>query len=169
MVVSRHFATLFPDIKYSHFHYGYIYINAWTMIQCLIAVLLAVHPQMEEKPTLILNATAVLGNGGKIENAAIAFQNGRFLIVGDATAIKFNLSLYDVIYAEGKFIYPLDMVQEKLAGRCILSQGKEKPTIKEGDKASFALLSAPLSCDGAVEKVFIDGRERLIEQCCDPD
>jgi hypothetical protein len=137
------------------------------MIDCLlIAIVLAFHPLTEEKPTLLLNATAVLGNGGKIENAAIAFQDGRFLIVGDATAIKFNLSLYDVIYAEGKFIYPLDMVQEKLAEHGISLHGKEKPIIKEGKKASFALLSAPLSLGGAVEKVYIEGRELVVDKSC---
>lgn len=62
-------------------------------------------PQSES--ILILNATAHLGNGTVIENSAIGFENGKITLVGDATRIRIDKSLYkQVITASGKHVYP---------------------------------------------------------------
>jgi imidazolonepropionase-like amidohydrolase len=56
---------------------------------------------------LIMNATAHLGNGQVIQNSAIGFENGKLILVADATTIKFDKSKYKkVIEASGKHIYP---------------------------------------------------------------
>lgn len=61
----------------------------------------------QTKATLILNATAHLGNGKTIENAAIGFKDGKLTLVADATVIRLDMSAYEnVIEAKGKHIYP---------------------------------------------------------------
>lgn len=62
-------------------------------------------PQTES--ILILNATAHLGNGEVIQNAAIGFENGKLTLVADATTIRLDMSKYKkVIQAAGKHVYP---------------------------------------------------------------
>jgi len=62
-------------------------------------------PQSE--PILIMNATAHLGNGQVINNSVIGFENGKLILVGDATTIRIDQSKYKkVINASGKHVYP---------------------------------------------------------------
>src|SRR4051812_1813764 len=64
-----------------------------------------VGPQTES--VIIMNVTAHLGNGQVIDNAAIAFENGKLTIVGDAKAMRLDMSKYKkVINAAGKHVYP---------------------------------------------------------------
>jgi imidazolonepropionase-like amidohydrolase len=61
----------------------------------------------QAKSVLIMNATAHLGNGQKIDNSAIGFRDGKLDLVADATVIRLNMSAYDtVIYASGMHVYP---------------------------------------------------------------
>ena len=61
----------------------------------------------QTKSILILNATAHLGNGEVITNAAIGFKNGKIDLVGDATTIRLSQNAYDTtIIAEGQHLYP---------------------------------------------------------------
>ena len=61
----------------------------------------------QSKSILILNATAHLGNGSVIQNAAIGFKNGKIDLVGDATNIRLSQSAYDTtILAAGQHLYP---------------------------------------------------------------
>lgn len=61
----------------------------------------------QTKATLILNATAHLGNGEVIENSAIGFKEGKLTLVADATTIRLDMSAYEnVIDAKGKHVYP---------------------------------------------------------------
>ena len=61
----------------------------------------------QEAPILILGATAHLGTGKAIENSAIAFENGKITLVGDASAIRVDRNKYGSIFdAQGKHIYP---------------------------------------------------------------
>ncbi len=58
-------------------------------------------------PTLFIGATAHLGNGTKIENAAISMLNGKIDMVADATMIRIDPSAFDTIYRiHGKHLYP---------------------------------------------------------------
>lgn len=61
----------------------------------------------QEASILLLNATAHLGNGKVIKNAAIAFEKGKLTMVSDASSIKIDFSQYGkVIKMKGKHIYP---------------------------------------------------------------
>jgi len=61
----------------------------------------------QSKSILILNATAHLGNGEVIENSAIGFNEGKLILVADATTIRLATDAYDtIIQASGKHVYP---------------------------------------------------------------
>lgn len=60
-----------------------------------------------QKPTLFIGATAHLGNGTKIQNAAVSIKNGKFDLVADASMIRIDPNAFDTIYKiYGKHIYP---------------------------------------------------------------
>jgi imidazolonepropionase-like amidohydrolase len=61
----------------------------------------------QKEAILILNATAHLGNGQVIPNAAIGFRDGKITLVADATVIRVDRTAYPVIIdAFGKQVYP---------------------------------------------------------------
>ena len=61
----------------------------------------------QTRSILIMNATAHIGNGNVIENAAIGFRNGKLDLVADARTIRLAANPYDeTIDASGKQIYP---------------------------------------------------------------
>jgi imidazolonepropionase-like amidohydrolase len=56
---------------------------------------------------LIMNATAHLGDGRVIENAAIGFEKGKITLVADAKTIRLRKDAYvEVIDGAGKHVYP---------------------------------------------------------------
>ena len=60
-----------------------------------------------QKPTLFIGATAHIGNGEVIQNAAISISQGKFDLVADASMIRIDPSAFDTIYKlYGKHIYP---------------------------------------------------------------
>lgn len=87
-----------------------------TLTTCIVLMLLIATPVLaqvpapappQDKPIIILGATAHIGNGEVIENAAIAFENGELTMVGAASeAQSMDLSNYEQIQAEGKHVYP---------------------------------------------------------------
>lgn len=61
----------------------------------------------QSEPILILGAKAHLGNGQVIENSAIGFEDGKLVLVADATVIRLDRSKYKkVIDASGKQVFP---------------------------------------------------------------
>jgi hypothetical protein len=110
----------------------------------------------QEKPMLLLNGTAHLGNGEKIENAALAFQDGKFTIVADATLIKLDLTKFEVVYVPNMHIYPLGKIKDKV---CAKDMDSNTEVIKEEDEASFAILTAPVDQGGKVKTVYLHGKE----------
>lgn len=61
----------------------------------------------EKKSVLLINGTAHLGNGQVIENAVIAFENGKITMVGDAATVTYDpASFQQVIDIKGKHVYP---------------------------------------------------------------
>ncbi len=61
----------------------------------------------QAKNILIMNATAHLGNGHTIENSVIGFENGKLILVGDATMVRIDKSKYEVVInGYGKHVYP---------------------------------------------------------------
>ena len=59
----------------------------------------------QDMPVVITGATAHLGNGSKIENAAIAFSKGKITFVGKAEDWS-GTDDHKTINAEGKHVYP---------------------------------------------------------------
>ncbi len=59
----------------------------------------------QTEPILITDATAHLGNGHVINNAYIAFENGKFSVVANQ-AVGRGFDGYKIISAEGKHLYP---------------------------------------------------------------
>lgn len=57
-------------------------------------------------PIILMNGVAHLGTGEIIENSAIAFENGKITLVGDARVMRLDLSKYEVVDAAGKHVYP---------------------------------------------------------------
>ncbi len=61
----------------------------------------------QSQSILITGATAHLGNGKTIQNAAIGFENGKLTLIADATHIRLDLSKYKrVVDASGKHVWP---------------------------------------------------------------
>jgi imidazolonepropionase-like amidohydrolase len=61
----------------------------------------------QTRSVLIMNATAHIGDGTVIENAAIGFRNGKLDMVADARLIRLGANAYDeTIDAAGKQVYP---------------------------------------------------------------
>ncbi|MDC3305856.1 amidohydrolase family protein [Flavobacteriales bacterium] len=70
-----------------------------------------------QKPILFMGATAHLGNGEKIENAAISMLNGKIELVADASIIRIDPSAFDTIYrVHGKHLYPAFIVPNTTLG-----------------------------------------------------
>lgn len=61
----------------------------------------------QEGAILLLGATAHLGTGEVIDNAAIGFDNGKLTLVADASTIRIDRSAYSqVVNLQGRHIYP---------------------------------------------------------------
>ncbi|MDO1446210.1 amidohydrolase family protein [Rhodocytophaga aerolata] len=83
----------------------------FTFIYCIfISIHLIAQPPTPGKPQVkavaLVGGTAHLGNGQVIENAIIAFENGKLTIVASAATANFDRSGYDIIDVSGKHIYP---------------------------------------------------------------
>lgn len=85
-------------------------IFIYTLLTCLSVTAWAQNPvpaKPQQESILIMNATAHLGNGEVIENSAIGFENGKLVLVGDATRIRIDGNRYKrTINAQGKHVYP---------------------------------------------------------------
>ncbi|MBC8266831.1 MAG: amidohydrolase family protein [Flavobacteriales bacterium] len=84
-----------------------IFIFCITFVQTIFA----------QSHVLYLGAIAHLGNGLKIENAAIGVEDGKFSLVADASIIRINPTAYDtIIKLGGKHIYPAFIVPNTTLG-----------------------------------------------------
>ena len=81
---------------------------------------------------LYLGAVAHLGNGLKIENAAIGVENGKFSLVADASIIRINPTAYDtIIKLGGKHIYPAFIVPNTTLGITEIGQVRATHDFRE--------------------------------------
>jgi len=81
---------------------------------------------------LYLGAVAHLGNGLKIENAAIGVENGKFSLVADASIIRINPTAYDtIIKLDGKHIYPAFIVPNTTLGITEIGQVRATHDFRE--------------------------------------
>ena len=82
-----------------------------TLAVCLL-VTWGAHAQVpapapaQSQPIAIMNGTAHLGNGQVIENSIVTFENGKIVLVTDATNVRVDLSGYRQISATGMHVYP---------------------------------------------------------------
>jgi imidazolonepropionase-like amidohydrolase len=77
------------------------------LFSCMANAQNPVPAKPQKESVIILNATAHLGNGLVIPNAAIGFRAGKLTIVADATRIRIDKSEYPVVIdATGKDVYP---------------------------------------------------------------
>lgn len=72
---------------------------------CTMCLWAQVPAPAQQRPVVILGATAHLGNGTVIENSVVAFRNGKLTDVGNAT-ITIDTTGAEVIIATGKHLYP---------------------------------------------------------------
>lgn len=95
------------NMKKSTYHRlaSWVLLLAMSTARALAQVPAPAEPQ--EKPIILLGVTAHIGNGEVIENAVIAFENGKITMAGPASdAENMDLSGYEQIQAEGKHVYP---------------------------------------------------------------
>lgn len=60
----------------------------------------------QNKPMVLVGATAHLGNGKTIEHSAIGIEKGKISFVADASTIRLNPIESSIINVEGKHVYP---------------------------------------------------------------
>ena len=80
------------------------------LLTCLLAAAgLVAQPflpgEEQSGPVAVVGATAHLGNGEVVEDAVVAFANGKLTYVGPRAGAP-NLSGHDVVDAAGKHVYP---------------------------------------------------------------
>ena len=85
-------------------------------LKLFIALMLTISANAE-RPTLFIGATAHLGNGEVIENAAISIKDGKFELIADASRVRVDPTAFDTIYRMyGKHIYPSFIVPNTTIG-----------------------------------------------------
>ena len=60
----------------------------------------------QQKPMMITGATVHVGNGQTIDNATVAFENGKLSYVGTDASAPADKSKFEVINGAGKHVYP---------------------------------------------------------------
>ena len=65
-------------------------------LKLFIALMLTISANAE-RPTLFIGATAHLGNGEVIENAAISIKDGKFELIADASRVRVDPTAFDTI------------------------------------------------------------------------
>lgn len=90
----------------------------------------------QTRSILILNATAHIGNGQVLENAAIGFRNGKLDLVADARLIRLSAGAYDTtILADGMHVYPGFIATNSTLG--LLEIDAARPTNDMAETGTF--------------------------------
>lgn len=133
-------------------------------------------PVSEEKPVLLMNATAHLGSGQLIDNAAVAFENGKFTLIADATRIRLDMTAFEVIHLYGKHVYAAtvagkDSLRTDSSGYYI-SQGSLELVIdlsahglKERTEATFLVTDCPIKEGRGAEVLmaYVKGEKIMLQ------
>lgn len=134
----------------------------------------------QKKPVLLMNATVHLGKGEKIDNAALAFQEGRITLMADATRIRLDMSAFDVKEVQGKHIYAATIVADNSnfpASDSLYSVtlGAEElvidlsaPVLQEGREATLVVTDIAIHEKGeaAIIMAFVKGKEEHLQEKC---
>jgi imidazolonepropionase-like amidohydrolase len=122
--------------------------NIFAFIFCLAAATSLVKAQqiptpagVQTKSILIMNATAHIGDGTVIENAAISLVDGKIGLVADARLIRLDMTKFDTIMdASGMHVYPgfiapnttlgLQEIEQVRSTRDYQEVGTYKPSVR---------------------------------------
>ncbi len=75
------------------------------LLQTIFVMAVLLLQTSKDKPILLLNGTAHLGNGQIISNSAIAIEDQKITMIADATRIRLDMSGYEVKEIYGKHVY----------------------------------------------------------------
>lgn len=136
----------------------------------------------KDKPVLLLNGTAHLGNGQVISNAAIAVHDQKITMIADATRIRIDMSAFEVKRVQGKHIYAAtlsdsaehDQVTENPNNYVLLGAKKviidqSKNALKEGRTATLLVTDKPVdkATKPSISMAFIAGKEMQLSEKCE--
>jgi len=82
------------------------YTTVCTLLFAFLSYAQQTPAQAQNQEIIIVGATAHIGNGKVIENAVIAFKDGKITQVGTASEVNLNSTTAKIINAEGKHVYP---------------------------------------------------------------
>jgi imidazolonepropionase-like amidohydrolase len=92
------------NIKYKHMKYIFGILFTLLILQSNAQVPAPAGAQ--DKPIALMNGIIHVGNGEVIDNGIITIHDGKISSIGDARAVKIDLSVYEVINVSGKHVYP---------------------------------------------------------------
>lgn len=140
-------------------------------VQYLLICCLAIWGQAAaEKPVLLLNGTAHLGNGKVISNAAIVVEDQQVTMVADATRIRINPTGFRITKIPGKHVYaailagkesPATSQRTVKAGDQTLVANLEAKALEQGCPATLIVTEQPLEThpQATVSMAFVAGKE----------
>jgi imidazolonepropionase-like amidohydrolase len=92
--------------------------------------------QKNGSAVLLLNGTAHVGNGTVINNSAVAFENGKLVLVADATGMRIDRSKYAKIFdVTGKHVYPGFIASNSTVG--LVEIEAVRPTVDYSETGNF--------------------------------
>lgn len=136
----------------------------------------------QKKPVLLMNKTVHLGGGEKIDNAALAFQQGRITLMADATRIRLDMSAFDVKEVQGNHIYAATVVSDishfsasdtiysvKLDTEALVVD-LSASRLQEGGEATLVITDQPIheheKTKVAITTAFVKGRQVQLQETC---
>ncbi|MEL6132946.1 MAG: hypothetical protein AAFR59_06235 [Bacteroidota bacterium] len=85
----------------------YIFLLGWLLGAWQVQAQVVPTPAPPQSQALFLTgATVHVGNGDVIQNAAVAFADGKLTYVGPASAAKLDMNTYQTVDISGKHVYP---------------------------------------------------------------
>lgn len=136
----------------------------------------------QKKPVLLMNKTVHLGGGEKIDNAALAFQEGRITLMADATRIRLDMSAFDVKEVQGGHIYAATIVSDTShfsASDVLYSVDLDTEALvidlsasrlQEGGEATLVITDKPIHAHEkakvAITTAFVKGKEVQLQETC---
>lgn len=144
----------------------------------LVLQTILLHPP-QDKPLLLMNVIAHVGDEEKIDNAVVAFQNERITLVGDATRVRLDMSAFHVKKMHGKHVYAAVVADKRNFSASdslySVSLGVEElfidlsaPALEEGREATLVVTEQAISEKGqaTITMAFVKGKEVLLQEKC---
>jgi imidazolonepropionase-like amidohydrolase len=81
-----------------------------SLLSCFCSLVIMAQQPIPAKPqaksVVLIGGTAHLGNGQVIQNSAIGFDNGKIVLVEEASKAQIDRNKYEVVDITGKHVYP---------------------------------------------------------------